>query len=412
MAAPKAEGPRHAQTSQGRVEITPSEFQARAKHVANLARERGLDGVLVWSRGGGTVDRFANVLYLTNYYNSWPGVLDEPRMWTGQGNAGALVTADGERVLITNVPEEEWRDSYVHCEDFVDEPRIDRGLALALDRAGLSSARLGLVGADSLAVGLYDYLMAATPNIRWEPADEILEQARRIKSSAEMAVIRKAVSVGDAVMTAMLRAVRAGATELQVHAAGLRAGLERGLAPYDIPGASGAAPSFFAPSSLPSWSERTLDEGDLWRADMYGFWHGYMFDFSRSTVAGRPSDAQLEVLEAATGVVEDIVDAIGPGVTFAEAHAAGEVATRRHASWLSRDGKHDFPHYGHTIGLGWENLWIAPFEGQTFQPGMHVAVETTVGRPDTGFAMFEQNLLIVEGGVELTSRCEPRPWRR
>ena len=45
--------------------------------------------MLAWSRGGGTVDRYANVLYLTNYYNPWPGVLDFPPMWTGQANARA-----------------------------------------------------------------------------------------------------------------------------------------------------------------------------------------------------------------------------------------------------------------------------------------------------------------------------------
>jgi hypothetical protein len=43
---------------------------------------------------------------------------------------------------------------------------------------------------------------------------------------------------------------------------------------------------------------------------------------------------------------------------------------------------------------------------------MHVVVKTPVGRPETGFAMFEQEFLVVDSYVELTSRCDPRPWLR
>lgn len=393
-----------------RLEIRAEEYRARAKRVADLGAAEGLDGVLAWSRGGGSVDRFANVLYLTNYCNPWPAVPDALEMWSGQGNAGALVTADGDRVLITNVPEYEWRGT-VHCEDFVDNPRIDLGLAAALRRHGLDGGRVGLAADGSLALGLYHRLTAAVPSVTWVPADRVLLEVRRIKSPTEMDVIRRAVSVGDAMMAAMLETVRPGATEAGIYLAGLKIGLELGLAPYDALMASGPRPDALAPSSLPAWSQRALSPGDLWRVDLYGTWHGYLFDFSRTTVAGEASSAQLEILEATTQIVEDIVAFMGPGVTFAEAFRAGEAATHQHASWQRRTAPHDYPHFGHTIGLGWEDHWIAPHEERTFEPGMHVAVETTVGRPDTGFAMFEQNLLVVDRGVELTSQCDRRPWR-
>lgn len=398
-----------------RTGIDAGEYRERAARVAALAAEQGLDAVLAWSRGGGTVDRYANVLYLTNYYNPWPGVLDFPPMWTGQSHAGVLVTREGERVLITNVPEAEWRDSAVHCDDFVDDPHIHAGAAEALARRGLSGARVGLAAADSMNVGLYRALLEVTPGVRWEAADALLLEARRIKSEAEMAVIRQSVAAGDAMMEAMLAEVVPGRREADVHRAGWAAGLERGAAPYDTPGASGPLAGVFGPTTLPAWSERTLEEGDLWHTDMYGVWHGYLFDFSRSTVAGTASPDQLEILEASTTIVEEVISAIRPGVTFAEAHAVGVEATARHAARLPRKpaegAKHDYPHFGHTIGLGWEDLWIYPGEHRAFEPGMHVAVETSTGKPGVGFAMFEQNLLVVPGGTELTSRCRTRPWR-
>ena len=124
----------------------------------------------------------------------------------------------------------------------------------------------------------------------------------------------------------------------------------------------------------------------------------------------------LELLEAPVAIVEQIIETLRPGVTFAEAAAVGEEARRKATSNIParREGqdKHAYPHFGHTIGLGWENIWIYAGEPRPLEAGMHLAVETSVGRPDIGFAMFEQNLLITDGGVELTSKCEPRWWTR
>lgn len=392
--------------------VPAEEFEARARRVAELAAERRLDAVLAWSRGGGTVDRYANVLYLTNFYNPWPNVIDFPPMWTGQGHAGVLVTREAERVLITNLAEEEWRASDVHCDAFVDDPRIHLAASRALADRGLASARVGLATDESMSVGLHSALVAATPEVRWTPADDLLLLARRIKSPVEMEIIRAAGRAGGAMMEAMLAAVRPGATEGEVHRAGWAAALEAGAIPYDTPGSSGPNAAVFGPSTLPSWSERTLEDGDLWHTDMYGVFRGYLFDFSRSTVAGRPSGPQLELLEATVAIVDAVVDAVRPGRTFAEAHAAGVEATARHTHGIPQAlaDRHAYSHFGHTIGLGWEDLWIYAGEQTRFEPGMHVAVETGLAHPKLGRTMFEHNVLVVEGGTEVTSRCRARPW--
>jgi Xaa-Pro aminopeptidase len=398
-----------------RIVIPAEEFELRARRVAELAAEQGLDAVLAWSRGGGTVDRCANALYLANYYNPWPNVTDLPPMWTGQGNAGVLITREAERVLITNVAEEEWRASDVHCDGFVDDPKIHLGAARALAERGLDRGRVGLATGDSMSAGLHQALMGATPDVQWAPADDLIMQLRRVKSAAEMDVIRAAGRAGAAMMDAMLAGVVPGNSEGDVHRAGWAAALEHGAVPYDTPGSSGPSAGLFGPSTLPSWSDRSLEDGDLWHTDMYGLWQGYLFDFSRSKVAGRASDVQLEILEASVAIVEEILDAIRPGTTFADAHGVGMEASARHAGGrprrAARSEKHAYSHFGHTLGLGWEDLWIYEAEQTPFEPGMHVAVETSVAHPEAGFAMFEQNVLVVDGGCELTSCCESRPWR-
>jgi len=398
-----------------RPEISKEEFAERAQRVASLARDRGLDAVLAWSKGGGTVDRVGNILWLTNHANAWPAVPDTS-MWSGQGHAGCLVLPDGERVLVSNLDADEWQAFNVHCDDHVDEPFIERGLAAAVRARGLESGRIGIAGEDALTVGLWRRILSELPNVQFESADDLLLEARRIKSPAERDIIRRAVAVGDSMMEAMVTRVEPGRTEAEVHAAGMRAGIDLGVAPYDAPMASGPNAARFAPNTLPTRSDRVLQEGDLWHTDLYGLWHGYLFDFSRSTVAGEPNRDQELILEASVAIVESVIGAVRPGVPFRAAWEAGERTLDRMMPSVTSGSvhqrpKHAYPHYGHTIGVGWEDLWIAPDSDAMFEEGMHVTSETFAALEGVGFALFEQDFLVSADGVELTSRYEPRPWR-
>jgi Xaa-Pro aminopeptidase len=225
------------------------------------------------------------------------------------------------------------------------------------------------------------------------------------------------VAVGDAVMGAMLRACVEGATEADVAAAGCGEAIRRGAAPYDLPAASGENSNAFAHGSLPSWSQRSLAAGDLWHSDMYGAYHGYYYDFTRSTViGGDPTDAQLRVLEGAIGVVEAVIDGLVAGSTFGEAYERG-------ASFMAANGfdagtpddvvaglGQAFPSFGHSLGLAWESPWIVPGSRAALEEGMYVAVEAAVGAPGVGAAGFEQDVLITAGGPEVLSTVPARPW--
>ena len=52
--------------------ISTEEFAERRSRAAKMANAEGLEGLLVCSRGGGTLDRFGDVFYLANYYTSVP----------------------------------------------------------------------------------------------------------------------------------------------------------------------------------------------------------------------------------------------------------------------------------------------------------------------------------------------------
>src|SRR4051794_22614831 len=52
--------------------ITPDEFRDRQRRARELAAQRGLAGILVWSRGGHTTDRFYDVQWLAGYTSQFP----------------------------------------------------------------------------------------------------------------------------------------------------------------------------------------------------------------------------------------------------------------------------------------------------------------------------------------------------
>src|ERR1700677_2618245 len=102
--------------SSGRSEIAPDESHSRVAHARAEAAARGLDGLVVWSKGGGTLDHYANVLYLTNHYSVFPDIPDQAPYWVGHSNVAAVVPCDGEVVLVSDVPADE---------EFVVADRID-----------------------------------------------------------------------------------------------------------------------------------------------------------------------------------------------------------------------------------------------------------------------------------------------
>ena len=62
----------------GAAPISPAEYRARQERTRAAAAELGLAALVAFSRGGGTLDRLADVLWLTGFVNSQPFVHDLP----------------------------------------------------------------------------------------------------------------------------------------------------------------------------------------------------------------------------------------------------------------------------------------------------------------------------------------------
>jgi len=93
-------------TAASRNLVSAGEYADRLSGFRELLAEQGLDAAVVWGRGGGSVDRFSNIRYLTGFYPVFPTIRDLPGAWSDRGLAALLVTQD-DAILFTDDPEAE-----------------------------------------------------------------------------------------------------------------------------------------------------------------------------------------------------------------------------------------------------------------------------------------------------------------
>ena len=396
----------HSDTSavaNGRFAITAEEFGVRVERARAEAWARGLDGLVVWSKGGATLDHYADVMYLTNHYSMFPDIPDQAPHWVGHSNVAVVLPCRGELTLVSDVPADE---AVVVADRVTVAADVPGAVGAALEASGLAGRRIGFVGASAISLERWRLVRAACPTVQWQAVDDLLARIRTVKSEAEIGVIREAVGVGDAIMEAMLEAAVPGAAEAEVAAAGYYAATRLGGSLLDLPAASGPDAEFFARGTAPSWTTRQLAPGDLYHSDMYGSYHGYFFDFARTTVIdGAPDAQQGAVIEGAIAAVAAGIAALQPGNTFGDAYA------RAAETLAGTDIQIAFPSFGHGLGLGIESPWLTPNNPAVIEANMHIAVEAIVTLGGTGTAVYEENVLVTPAGPEVLSTVPIRPWK-
>ena len=398
--------------------IPRDEYRQRRKRLRELAAERGLDGVLVVSRGANGADWGADVVYLANHYSAFPQIPDRPGQWSGRGHSGLVMPVEEDATLVVEIPD--WREDLVCVDDVRVELDLWAGFAETLRDRGLGSGRVGLIGRESVLHVAIERIQEQLPDLELIWADDLIEGMRRIKSPAEIGLMRESTRVGSEMVAAFVEAAVPGATEADCVLAALNCGIPQGAFPLDIPVASGPNVDHFLWERMPSWdSVRELEAGDMIHPDMYGTVNGYFYDMVRTTVAGRTvTPKQREVLEASVSVVEHIIDGMRPGVPCGELFERG-------AAWLDEHGfevpgaestegvamlGQSYPSFGHSLGLAWENPSIVPGEAAELEPNMVIAVEAEVGRPGAGTGAFEHNVLVTADGVDVLTTHAANVW--
>ncbi len=362
------------------------EFEQRIANTQKVMAERGFDGLVAFAS---YQERQGHVAYLTNHFISFPNVMSH----VGFGHAVVVLPAEAPPILIAPMGYEAEK---VHgIASAKTGFNLIADVISAVNELGLTEAKLAAVGTDVIPAEYYAALGAALPGATIEPANDILEAQRAIKSPAEIELLRKAARVADIGLEAGMRAVRKGASQFDIEMAARRAALDAGA--DFIPRVRVANGKQVTTLGWPMVKNQVLEDGDFVYLDFIGWVGGYGFDNSRVTVVGKPSDAQRDYLEHLVEATEWMIEILEPGKPVEFCYTESRART--------------IMPFGHGIGLAiCENPWVTLGRAVTLEPGMVVSIEPVVIDQTLGGANIEDTVLVTETGIEVLNQCPRRFW--
>ena len=254
------------------------------------------------------------------------------------------------------------------------------------------------IGIDIMELPMLRALEAA--GVEVVDGQQAMLDAREIKTSDEIELLKLASSMVDATYVDIARAIRPGTRENELVAIAndklFRMGSERVECVNSVSGPRGRPHSH-------TFSDRIIQPGDMVFLDVMHSFNGYRTCYYRTFICGEPNKHQIDAYEGASKWISDSIDMVKPGVTIDEIAQVWPDAT----DFGYRDEADAFLlQYGHGIGLSlWERPIISKrYRGQNkpLQEGMVFALETWKGAADgSGAARIEEEVVVTKDGCQI-----------
>lgn len=257
-----------------------------------------------------------------------------------------LITRAMERVTVENQVK---RVRFVGYSDSADPAQIT---CQVLTDLGLSTARLGLEKNSALlSFRIAEGLLTGLPQAQWQDASHLVAELRLIKSPLELAYMRQAAAVSDAMMKAAMATVRAGVSEREIAAEVHR---EMLIAGGDYPGFS---PFIRSTPRLgeehTTWSDRRLQPGDTLFLELAGCVARYHAPVGRLIFIDKAPTGTQAMARICRQAFQQVVHTIRPGITAKQVYQA----------WQDVVDQAGFTHYrrhhcGYLVGIGFPPSWV------------------------------------------------------
>jgi Xaa-Pro dipeptidase len=374
--------------------FSTDELLQRRQRTCEKMLAAGLDGLLIF--------RQESMFYLTGYDTF--GYVFFQCLYLG---------ADGIMTLLTRAPDLRQAQHTSVIEDiriWVDAPHAApaEDLKTILDGHGCRGKRLG--------VEWESYGLTARNGMRLSAAldgvcdlvdaSEMVSRLRAVKSTAEIAYVRRAAELADDAYDAALGLTEQGAFDGDILAAMQGAVFSGG---GDYPGNEFIIAS--GPDALLCRyysGRRNLDACDQLTLEWAGAYRHYHAAMMRTFVVGDVPDRQQHMFEACHDALAAVQDAVRPGNTYGDAFNA-------HARVVDAAGMHEhrLNACGYSLGTTFAPNWMDwPMLYQDnpvpFEPGMVVFCHMIIFDSDAGLAMtLGETVLVTKSGSERLSRT---PW--
>jgi Xaa-Pro aminopeptidase len=345
---------------------------ARRARLRELARDRGLDAIVVYGNNGYA----SHLRYFAGYAPHG-------------GNALVVVAPDHDLLVVPYA----WDIDRGRTLSGIEAVVSGSPVTAALGRLGRVPGRLGLVGLDVMPYPLVMSLQSS-----WTDLTEEVLRFRRRKGTDEQDALRRAAHATDAGFEAIRQTLAVGRTGRELaaiaEAAMKRAGADGvGFEPMVTTGPETQA-------MVGAVTGRPVERGDLVIADLGAASVGYSADLTRTFVVGAPSEEQRRMFAAVREAFERAVNAVRPGAPANSVHLAARMALD-----AAGYGRYWSVRIGHGIGLETSLEWPdLELERAPLEPGMAFCIEPGVYIPGIGGLRLEDDVIVTATAAELLSR--------
>ncbi len=231
--------------------ISDTELKNRVKRLRDLIKEKGLNGIIVYS----DEYRSGYCTYFTGYKPI--NVIEEsPQTLILMENEEPILVIG--RLNYYSAKETVWIDKILQHHKFQTE------ITDLLKKFNKKGNKIGIAGEHLMPFYLRDIFTSAMPDIEFPIETKILDDMRKIKSDKEIELMEKAAEINDKVLTELKSIIKVGMTEQQVvaHAdfLGRQLGADLGSATVVMSGKN---------TKFPAWraTDKKIEKGELLMVD-------------------------------------------------------------------------------------------------------------------------------------------------
>jgi len=235
---------------------------------------------------------------------------------------------------------------------------------------------------------------------------DVMLQARMIKTDDEIQVMRNAVATVDAAFDGVARLIRPGVRENDIQAEAAR--ILHTLGSQWVINVQVTSGSRTHPHPHLS-SDRILQPGELVFLDIVTLLNGYHTCYYRTLCCGKSTQKQRDIYKRTYDMLRAGMEVIRPGATTADVASAWPTAD----CWgFKNEGEAFGLAFGHGLGVG---LWERPIISRLYsldnpvelEEGMVIAVETYYGEGTDG-ARIEEEVIVTSTGIDVITKfpCE------
>ena len=371
--------------------LIDSEAANRLNQVRAILNEKNLDLALIY------YDEFniGNGWYLTGWCPQFEsGAVLVPRygepMLLGGPESEPFAKQDSAIKNTRNfpvfmVPDEEYPNA-----EIIDFPK----LFAELQASGTKITRIGLVGAGRMPLDCYRGIADGFAGVELVDITEDFLRLRYFKSAWEAEQIGKGFALADIACEAMTNAVKVGASEIEIAAAGEYACRSRGANSFGFSAIVGSGKR--ANAVVPTASAKILQDGELVMLGLSPKYRGYAGVFGDTVAAnGKFTQRQKDCINHLRETFRLTKEMLQAGKSGREIDKPGREYFTKHGLL-----QYLVCPFAHTIGLQEaEAPFFGPNSDDVLVPGMTVCVDVSFfGHPEFNGARIETGYLITENG--------------